>query len=51
MHHLRHTTASLMVAAEVDVKKVKRQIGHATSQFLLDVYAKYSRVMIQSLRY
>ncbi|MEV4389717.1 tyrosine-type recombinase/integrase, partial [Micromonospora sp. NPDC049580] len=38
-HDLRHTAASLAVAAGADVKAVQRMLGHASASMTLDVYA------------
>ena len=38
-HDLRHTSASLMLAAEVGIKHVQAQLGHASAQVTLDVYS------------
>jgi integrase len=38
-HDLRHTAASLAVAAGANVKAVQRMLGHASATMTLDVYA------------
>ena len=38
-HDLRHTPASLAVAADANVKAVQRMLGHASAAMTLDVYA------------
>jgi integrase len=38
-HGLRHTAASLAVAAGANVKAVQRMLGHASAVMTLDVYA------------
>ncbi|MGI8867654.1 MAG: tyrosine-type recombinase/integrase [Mycobacteriales bacterium] len=38
-HELRHTAASLAVAAGASVKSVQRMLGHASAAMTLDVYA------------
>jgi integrase len=38
-HELRHTTASLAVAAGANVKAVQQMLGHASAAITLDVYA------------
>jgi integrase len=38
-HDLRHTAASLAVAAGANVKAVQRRLGHASAAMTLDVYA------------
>ena len=38
-HDLRHTAASLAVAAGGNVKAVQRMLGHASAAMTLDVYA------------
>ncbi len=37
-HDLRHTCASLLLAAGVGIKDVQAQLGHASAQVTLDVY-------------
>jgi integrase len=39
VHDLRHTAASLAVAAGANVKAVQRMLGHASAAMTLDVYA------------
>ncbi|WP_199036214.1 tyrosine-type recombinase/integrase [Glycomyces salinus] len=38
-HSLRHTFASLSIAAGADVKTLQAAMGHATAAMTLDVYA------------
>lgn len=38
-HDLRHTTASLAIAAGANVKAVQRMLGHASAAMTLDTYA------------
>jgi integrase len=38
-HELRHTAASLSVAAGANVKAVQRMLGHASAAMTLDIYA------------
>ena len=38
-HDLRHTAASLAIAAGADVKAVQRMLGHASAVMTLDLYA------------
>src|SRR5215213_9119323 len=38
-HDLRHTAASLAVAAGANVKAVQRMLGHASAAMTLDVYS------------
>lgn len=38
-HDLRHTAASLAIAAGANVKAVQRMLGHASASITLDVYA------------
>lgn len=38
-HELRHTAASLAIAAGATVKSVQRMLGHASAAMTLDVYA------------
>jgi hypothetical protein len=37
-HGLRHTTASLAISADANVKVVQRMLGHATAAMTLDLY-------------
>jgi integrase len=39
-HDLRHTAASLAVAAGANVKAVQRMLGHGSAAMTLDVYAE-----------
>jgi len=39
IHDLRHTAATLAVAAGANVKVVQRMLGHASAAMTLDVYA------------
>ena len=39
IHDLRHTAASLAVAAGANVKAVQRMLGHTSAAMTLDVYA------------
>ena len=39
IHSLRHTYASLAIAAGADVKTLQKQLGHATATITLDTYA------------
>ena len=38
-HDLRHTVATLLLAAGTNVKAVQEQLGHTTARLTLDVYA------------
>ena len=38
-HDLRHTAASLAIAAGADVKSVQQMLGHASAKITLDLYA------------
>lgn len=38
-HELRHTAASLAIAAGANIKAVQRMLGHASAAMTLDVYA------------
>ncbi len=38
-HDLRHTAASLAIAAGANVKAVQRMLGHASAAMTLDVYS------------
>jgi integrase len=37
-HSLRHTSASMMIAAGVDILTVSRRLGHRKASVTLDVY-------------
>jgi integrase len=39
-HDLRHTSATLGLAAGENVKVVQERLGHASAKMTLDVYAK-----------
>ena len=41
-HTLRHTVATRMVGANVDIKTVSAILGHSTSRMLLERYAHES---------
>jgi len=49
-HDLRHTAASLAVAAGANVKSVQRMLGHASATMTLDVYAACSGTTSTRLR-
>ncbi|HKX68200.1 MAG TPA: tyrosine-type recombinase/integrase, partial [Intrasporangium sp.] len=38
-HDLRHTAASLWIAAGVDIKTVSSWLGHSTAKLTLDTYS------------
>jgi integrase len=38
LHDLRHTHASHLLAANVNVKVVSERLGHASSSFTMDTY-------------
>ena len=38
LHDLRHTSASLMLAAGVNIKLVSERLGHSSSAFTMDTY-------------
>ena len=38
IHDLRHTAASLLIAAGADVKAVQMILGHATATMTMDLY-------------
>lgn len=40
IHSLRHTYASMAIAAGADVKTLQRQLGHSSAAITLDVYAQ-----------
>jgi integrase len=48
-HDLRHTAASLAVAAGADVKVVQRLMGHKSAAMTLDVYAELFDTSLDSL--
>jgi len=39
VHDLRHTHASLLLAAGVDVKVIQERLGHASAMVTLNTYA------------
>ncbi len=39
LHDLRHTFASLLIAAGVGIKRVQTLLGHSSARLTLDVYA------------
>lgn len=39
IHSLRHTYASIAIAAGADVKTLQRQLGHSSATITLDTYA------------
>lgn len=38
-HHLRHTSASLMLSTGATIQEVQKQLGHAKASTTLDIYA------------
>jgi site-specific recombinase XerD len=38
VHDLRHTAASLAIAAGADLKSVQQMLGHKTGQLTIDLY-------------
>lgn len=44
-HDLRHTAATVAIAAGADIKSVQDLLGHATASFTLNVYAHTSEQM------
>ena len=38
LHSLRHTHASMLIAAGVDILTISRRLGHASPSITLDVY-------------
>lgn len=46
-HDLRHTAATVAIAAGSDIKSVQSLLGHATASFTLDIYAHTSEKMMQ----
>ena len=38
-HGLRHTSATLLIAAQTDVKTVSRRLGHAQTSTTLNIYS------------
>ena len=38
IHDLRYTTASLLIAADADVKAVQVILGHSTATMTMDLY-------------
>ena len=49
-HELRHTAASLAVAAGANVKAVQQMLGHASAAMTLDVYEVSSPMILMPLR-
>ena len=45
LHDLRHTAASLMLAAGVHPKVVSERLGHASVAFTLDTYSHVAPAM------
>lgn len=46
-HDLRHTAATVAIAAGADIKSVQDMLGHATASFTLNVYAHTSEQMMK----
>lgn len=46
-HDLRHTAATVAIAAGSDIKSVQDLLGHATASFTLNVYAHTSEQMMK----
>lgn len=46
-HDLRHTAATVAIAAGADIKSVQDLLGHASASFTLNVYAHSSEQMMQ----
>ena len=46
-HDLRHSCATVALAAGADIKSVQSLLGHATAAFTLNVYAHTSEKMMQ----
>lgn len=40
LHDLRHTNASLLVAAGTDIETIARRLGHSRASYTLDIYAE-----------
>ena len=47
-HDLRHSCATMMVEAGIDMKTVQTRIGHANIAMTMDVYAHCTPVMDQN---
>jgi integrase len=47
-HGLRHGSASMLLAAGVDLKVVSQTMGHATAAFTADVYVTVLEEMAES---
>nr|DAG40360.1 MAG TPA: Integrase [Caudoviricetes sp.] len=47
VHDLRHTTATIAIASNADIKSVQNLLGHATAAFTLNTYAHTSEKMMQ----
>lgn len=39
MHGLRHTSATLLIAQNIDVKTVSNRLGHSETSTTMDIYA------------
>ena len=50
-HDLRHTTASLAIAAGADVKMVQAMLGHKSAAMTLDLYGIYGLTGWMMLRH
>ena len=50
-YELRHTAASLAIAAGADVKTVQRMLGHASAAMTLDTYAHLWETGIDAIPY
>lgn len=47
VHDLRHSTATIAIAAGADIKSVQGLLGHATASFTLSTYAHVSQKMME----
>ncbi len=39
LHGLRHTSATLLIAQNVDIKTVSNRLGHSETSTTMDIYA------------
>ncbi|MBO5112103.1 MAG: tyrosine-type recombinase/integrase [Lachnospiraceae bacterium] len=40
LHELRHTSATLLISQNVDVKTVSNRLGHAQTSTTMDIYSQ-----------
>jgi integrase len=49
LHGLRHTFASLMIAANVNIKVISDMMGHASVSITMDIYGHLMREVSRSV--